>query len=243
MKGIPVADPAEVIRQAESYAGIRAGVVRLEDVLRGPSYMVLRTGVCTMDRSTESVTKWIEEGRSVLVLGLSHPVSNLPLDWFHRGNSLGNRILMDIIGALIQWIRNAYGLNAQLLPYFLEQGGVFLKDAAVLAGLGIIGRNNLLIHREWGPRIRLRAMLIEGDLQPTQPVENFSPCEACDKVCQKVCPGKAFSNETYIWPACLSQLNFNKDNSVPTGALDNGGNPVSVIKWCRECELVCPVAA
>jgi epoxyqueuosine reductase len=243
MKAIPLSYATEMITRAESYEDVRAGIVRLGDVLKSPSYNVLRTGVWKIDCSTESVEKWIEGGRSVLVLGRHHPAGKLQLDWFERGNTSGNRILMEIIDSLIQWIRAAYGLNAQRLPYFFEQGGIFLKDAAVLAGLGVIGKNNLLINREWGPRIRLRAMLIEGDWQPTQPVENFSPCEACEADCRKACPGKAFSNGTYDWSACLSQLNFNMDNAVPTGELDEKGLPVSVIKWCRECELACPVAS
>jgi len=32
----------EIISQAESYDGIRAGIVRLEDVLKGPSYQAAR---------------------------------------------------------------------------------------------------------------------------------------------------------------------------------------------------------
>jgi epoxyqueuosine reductase len=241
MKDIPDAAGAEIIMRAESHGGIRAGIVRLEDVLTGPSHKVGRTGVWSLGSSKIEVEKWIDGGRSVLVLGLHHPAGNPQLDWFDRGNTRGNRALTEIIDSLINWIQNAYGINAQLLPYFFEQGGIFLKDAAALAGLGIIGKHNLLINREWGPRIRFRAMLIEGDIRPTEPVENFSPCEACDMVCRKICPGKTFSKGTYDWSACLSQLNINRDNSVFTGERDNDGNPIRVVKWCRECELACPV--
>lgn len=242
MNGVPTLIADEMIGQAESYPGIRAGMVRLTDILKAPSHKVGRTGIWPLTPSGGAVEKRIENGRSVLVLGLNHPAGDLRMDWFDGGNTPGNRTLMEIVGALIEWTRSAYGVNAQLLPYFIEQGGVFLKDAAVLAGLGIIGRNNLLINREWGPRIRLRAMLIEGDLQPTRPVKNFSPCEACDAVCQKVCPGRAFSTKGgYSWPACLAQLDLNKENSVPSGERDKDGNPVLVVKWCRECELACPV--
>lgn len=241
MIGHTVSIAAQIIAQAESYTGIRAGIVRLEDVLKGPSYKVFRTCAWRVGQSTEAVEKWIEEGRSVLVLGLNHPADTPRLDWFARGNTLGNRNLMEIVDALMQWLLSVYELNAQRLPYFLEKGGVFLKDAAALAGLGVMGRNNLLINPEWGPRIRLRAMLIGADMPPSRPVEDFSPCGVCDEVCRKSCPAKAFLNGNYDWSACLSQLNLDKDNRVSTDELDRDGNPVSVVKWCRECELACPV--
>jgi epoxyqueuosine reductase len=37
------------------------------------------------------------------------------------------------------------------LQYKVEEAGMFLKDAATLAGLGIIGKNNLLITPEFEP--------------------------------------------------------------------------------------------
>lgn len=240
MKGIPVSIANQLIAQAESAQGIRAGIVRLGDVLKGPSYKISQSPVWSIGPSSRVLEKWIEGGSSVLVLGLNHPESNPRLDWFDRGNTAGNRMLMELIDMLIKWIQKAHGLRAQLLPYFLEQGGIFLKDAAVLAGLGIIGRNNLLISREWGPRIRLRAMLVAGDLRTTPSIDGFAPCEKCDAVCRKVCPQKAFSTGAYSRSACLDQLNINKENSVPSGDLDTEGNPIPAIQWCRECEFACP---
>ncbi|MBC8492582.1 MAG: hypothetical protein H8D43_02260 [Chloroflexi bacterium] len=36
-------------------------------------------------------------------------------------------------------------INACPQPYRVEQGRILLKDAAVLAGLGVMGKNNLVI--------------------------------------------------------------------------------------------------
>ena len=123
----------------------------------------------------------------------------------------------------------------------MEWGGLFLKDAAVLAGLGIIGKNNLLLHPEWGPRIRLRSLLIEGDLRPNMPIEGFFPCETCDTLCQKACPQNAFSSGAYHRPGCVAQIDADSAHKVPGGAIDENGKPVLVIKYCRSCELTCPV--
>jgi hypothetical protein len=41
------------------------------------------------------------------------------------------------------WLEEQLGIKAYSLPYQIEFGGAFLKDSVHLAGLGVIGRNNL----------------------------------------------------------------------------------------------------
>jgi epoxyqueuosine reductase len=125
----------------------------------------------------------------------------------------------------------------------VAKGGVFLKDAAVLSGIGIIGRNNLLLHPEWGPRIRLRSILLEGDFQTTEALEGFTPCDTCEVFCQKVCPMKAFPQGKYSWSICVKLINANVKRKVPDGEIRKNGKPYLVIKYCRACELSCPVGA
>ena len=233
----------EIIARARSYPGIRAGIARVADVLKAPSYQVVpeREWSTSLSSSQEdTVTEWPPEARSVLVLGLHHPKNDLRLDWWDRGNTNGNRRLMETSESLKQWLRKELDLGAYPLPYHVEWGGLFLKDAAVLAGLGIIGKSNLLLHPEWGPQIRLRSILIEGDLQPNEPIEGFSPCETCDVLCHKVCPQNAFSSGAYRRPSCIAQIDADVANKVPGGEIDDDGNAILVIKYCRACELACP---
>ncbi len=97
--------------------------------------------------------------KSVLVLALVHKAAEPELDWWDaEGDSLGNRKLESIAKALRESLKEALNTTAHLLPYHVGKGGIFLKDASVLAGVGIIGMNNLLITPEFGPRIRLRAL-------------------------------------------------------------------------------------
>ncbi|CAB1081528.1 hypothetical protein D1AOALGA4SA_9178 [Olavius algarvensis Delta 1 endosymbiont] len=51
----------------------------------------------------------------------------------------------------------------------MERGGIFFKDSGVLAGLGSIGKNNLLVTPEYGPRIRVWPLLFDAELKPTGP--------------------------------------------------------------------------
>jgi epoxyqueuosine reductase len=187
------------------------------------------------------VIEWPPEAWSVLVLGLHHPKNNPQLDWWYRGNTDGNRRLMELSESLKQWLGTGHNREAYPLPYHVEWGGLFLKDAAVLAGMGVIGKNNLLLHPEWGPRIRLRSILIEGELSPTVPIAGFSPCDTCNEPCQTVCPQNAFFAEAYDQPSCAAQMNADVANQVPGGEADKDGKPIAVIKYCRACELACPV--
>jgi epoxyqueuosine reductase len=65
---------------------------------------------------------------------------------------------------------------------------------AVAAGLGELGRNGMLITREFGPRVRLVKIFTELELKPDPPktfgVWNF--CKNC-KRCAEACPSQAVS--------------------------------------------------
>jgi epoxyqueuosine reductase len=63
------------------------------------------------------------------------------------------------------------------------------KHAAVLAGLGTMGRNSLLITPEFGPRVRLACLLTEVPLEETPPIQK-DLCVSCN-ACISVCPAQA----------------------------------------------------
>jgi epoxyqueuosine reductase len=224
---------AEIVAKAESLDAIRAGIVALSDVLQGPSYKSEKSGPAGDDRPAGSV----------LVLGLMHPESDPRLDWWERGDSWGNRRLREISEQLRQWLRDTHKLEARPLPYRLEKGGIFLKDAAALCGLGIIGESNLLLHPQWGPRIRLRSIHIPADLPPSAALEGFAPCDACEKYCQQACPVDAFPAGKYRLSNCYRQMDADVAGKLAEGEVDPSGRRAWVIKYCRQCELSCPVGA
>jgi epoxyqueuosine reductase QueG len=83
-----------------------------------------------------------------------------------------------------------------------ELMGVFShRHAAVLAGLGEFGLNNLLITPQFGARVRLVSIITEARLEPDQPYEK-SLCRAtrreCGKACVASCPVEALSPDGRI---------------------------------------------
>ncbi|MCG6892068.1 MAG: hypothetical protein LJE65_00540 [Desulfobacteraceae bacterium] len=229
----------ELIAEAEKREGIHAGIAAVEDVLGGPSYEAAATGTWRSDHS-EGAVSWIPDGRCLLVLAMHHPKDEPVLDWFDRGNTEGNRRMAKISEALGSWLYTTHGVRAQPLPYHVERGGVFLKDAAVLAGLGVVGKNNLLLNPKWGPRVRLRSVLIEGRLPSSEPLENFDPCRRCPMPCRKACPESAFYRGRYSRPACIQRLEADREKPIDSGRKDAKGHPILVTEWCRRCEFECP---
>jgi len=227
----------EVIAQAESYDGIKAGVVPLKHVLEGFSYQTMAEAQRSANKFERgNIGNWPMMAQTVLVLGLNHPEDNPRLDYWERGNTEGNRRLREISWSLEHRLKERYGLAAIPLAYHLEKGGPFLKDAAVLSGLGVIGKNNLLLNPEWGPRMRLRAMLMEGDFHPTDALTGFDPCETCDVFCQNACPVNAFPGGRFSHQQCSVQMSDDKNTGKHS-------NPDGLVNYCRMCEFSCPIGA
>ena len=203
----------KAIASGASLAGI-ANVVSLRDT---PSYKIY------------GPVEWPVEAKSTLVLALPHEASDPELDWWDdkKGGTPGNRQLIKMAKSLSKCLSEEFNIRVRPLPYHVEKGGIFLKDAAVLAGLGIIGKNNLLITPGFGPRVRLRALFLDLVLESTGPID-FNPCEACNNMpCRHSCPQNAFRDGSYNRMLCNEQMKRDEANKA------------IFVKYCRACELAC----
>jgi len=72
------------------------------------------------------------------------------------------------------------------------QGSFALRQAAVVAGLGTLGLNEMLLTPRYAPRLYLGGLLTDVDLEPDQPLaqELCLGLEACGR-CAAVCPEQA----------------------------------------------------
>jgi epoxyqueuosine reductase len=121
------------------------------------------------------------------VIGVAHNAQEPELDWWDGKGTPGNRILMRINREFSAWIEQTFKCQTYKLPYLIEKCRIFLKDAAVMAGLGSIGKNNMPITSDYGPRIRFRALLVNRELEAAGPLA-FYPCRDCSQPCRKACP-------------------------------------------------------
>jgi epoxyqueuosine reductase len=255
-----------ILQKAKELGASLAGIARVADLKTAPSFTFApkmpHAGEGIGTRKTDSGLKpgevaWPDNARSMVVIAVLHPEDEPEMDWwFGRKDPPGNRILAKICRDLCPWIEERFGIQTVHLPYHVEKGGTYLKDAAVMAGLGCIGKNNILVTPEFGPRVRLRALTVDADLFATGP-RQFDPCKDCREFCRRACPQKAFETRQYTpeqygqnmlpgregnysRPVCNVQMEKNNDTAKEQ-KVDGFDDPVKIIKYCRRCELACPV--
>lgn len=70
--------------------------------------------------------------------------------------------------------------------------GIFShKYAAVMSGLGFVGKSGLFISEKYGPRVRLGTILTDCPLGAESPIKEFS-CGSC-RLCVDSCPAMAIT--------------------------------------------------
>jgi epoxyqueuosine reductase len=252
-------------KKATEFGADLAGIASVGDLKLSPSHEIIGKmakfdGVGTRESEVQKhgVINWPEGFKSAIVIAVEHPIDKLEMDWWVTGNTPGNHLLIQIVSELAIWLEMEVGIKCFNLPYHIERGGIFLKDAAVLAGLGCIGKNNMLVTPQYGPRVRLRAMLIDTELPSEGPVE-FDPCDNCLAPCLTSCPQTAFKKKIHFREVlglaelpgrsgfynrvdCNREMLINEANFEEV-EIDNREKAGKQVKYCRECELACPVGA
>jgi epoxyqueuosine reductase QueG len=96
---------------------------------------------------------------------------------------------------------------SQIISYEpVLRGHISHKVLAQSAGLGWRGRNNLLVHPQFGSRLRFASILTEAQIGPQPSVMPFS-CGSC-RACIPVCPAGAIKErpEDFDLEACAAKL-------------------------------------
>lgn len=279
---------ARIVEKAKSLGATLAGVARVDALKGSPSHRIYpKIGMNlkvhwqdVKDDARPHEVAWPTDAVSAIVIGVEHNIDSPELDWWDGKGTPGNRILIRINNKLSEWLENTFSVKTYKLPYFVSKGGIFLKDAAVVAGLGCLGKNNLVITPGYGPRVRFRALLMDREAESTGPLD-FNPCEDCEQPCRNACPVKSFkktvysadalgqstlpgTNGTYDRVLCNRKMDKDIEDAVmtlPAGdeehtgvmqAIDEFEEGVAVnlhgdnlpgycVKYCRRCELACPV--
>jgi len=79
------------------------------------------------------------------------------------------------------------------------------KMVATRAGLGWIGKTDLLITKRFGPRLRLTSILLKSPVIPKSKPIDISRCGTCI-ICVEICPAKAATGR--IWDITVEREDF-----------------------------------
>ncbi len=263
----------QIIEKALEFGADLVGFADVEELKKSPSHTIFPqlpyfTGLDTtcigMKGAPINVgeVSWPDNAETMVIIAISHPEDQPELDWWQQegqpGGSPGILLLIRTLNKLAKWLKVEKGIESKNLAFAIQYGGIFVKDAVVISGVGILGKNNLVVTKKYGPRVRLRALSLPVKLGSTGPID-FDPCADCEMPCRSVCPEKAFSEIVF------STKNFDQED-LPgrTGVFDREkcniqmdndsefAEPLTIevkgeiketkrIHFCRECEFACPV--
>ncbi len=103
---------------------------------------------------------------------------------------------------------------SQIVDWEKQKGHLSHKKIGFLAGLGWIGRNNLLVNRQLGSQFRIATILTDMPLKTDKPTKE--DCQDC-KLCVKMCPAGAIAENpaNFEYIKCFDKLKeFQKQRLV-----------------------------
>ena len=144
----------------------------------------------------------------------------------------------DVLGERLEQLAAAIRL---LVPgattrCYVDAGPVPERELALLAGLGWIGKNMMLIHPEIGSFTFIGVVLTDAELEPDLPFE-MDRCGTCRR-CLDACPTQAFAGPRDLDArACISYLTIERRGDFTAAEQSQVG------EWlfgCDICQDVCP---
>ncbi len=172
----------------------------------------------------------LEDARTVIVIGIHMVDPSLDL-WLHpevwQEQGLPARAFEDeILRAIAYRIAlhlERSGSRANVISY---NPSLFLKEAGYFAGLGVFGKNNLLLTPAFGPNIRLRALVTDAQFDSDSLIDQ-DLCAKCS-LCIQACPANALAGK-YDKQKCRAYCESHLEHITEDAVL-----------WCIKCIEACP---
>ncbi len=199
-----------MVQTKESYRKIEKLAKSLGASLFGVADVsVIRSEFFLPSDLTDGLDKAISFGIRLLD-GVLEEIENKPTRlYYHHYRQIN--MLLDQIGLKLSSFIQEEGFKAlpipasQIIDWEKQRAHLSHKEIAKEAGLGWIGRSNLLVNPRFGSRVRFASILTDMELPPDSAVAGN--CGECRR-CLEVCPAGAIKEkkEDFDYAACFEKL-------------------------------------
>lgn len=139
-----------------------------------------------------------------------------------------HKVVSDYLNKICEFIRN---LGEEAI-YFVDSNPLPERYIAYLCGVGFIGKNNMLITKQYGSYVFLGEIITTMDIEPDEPIEQ--KCGSCT-ICLNTCPTKAINKHGNCPNICLSYITQKKHiEEAWFDKLDGR------LFGCDSCQNICP---
>lgn len=180
---------------------------------------------------------YMEEGKTIISIAFPylHDVNYFDNGFsvYTRGTDY-HRVVKSYLNKICDFIESIGGKALS----FVDSNFLPERYIAYLAGVGFIGKNNLIITKKYGSYVFLGEIItnleIETNERNYEEIQSFKECGDCE-LCYKSCPSKAINPYKKNSNICVSYLTQKKD-------LDN--KHIKLLKGrvfgCDSCQNSCP---
>ncbi len=181
---------------------------------------------------------------NAIIDGIAEAPTRAYFDHYHAINRELNGLVEGMVAELRELGHDCKGVLATATDQELDADAraalrypVSHKQVATRAGLGWIGKTDLLITERFGPRVRLSSILTKSPLETTQPID-ASRCGSCS-LCVTRCPAKAASGLS--WDTSVPREAFFDPFACRAYCLKISAQALNEkISICGRCVNVCP---